>query len=48
MLDDAYSLMFVRNKGVCESVNMQSLIGIGPVAMNVLAKIQMNTSVIYV
>ena len=38
----------LEEKGVCESVNMQSLIGIGPVAMNVLANIQMNTSVIHV
>ena len=38
----------LEEKGVCESINMQSLIGIGPVAMNVLANIQMKTSVIYV
>ena len=38
----------LEEKGVCESVNMQSLIGIGLVAVNVLANIQMNTSVIYV
>ena len=42
------SLIFARRKGVCESVNIQSLIGISPVAMDVLANIQLNTSVIYV
>ena len=44
MLDDA--VLFLVEKRYCEFINMQSLIGIGPVAMNVLANIQMNTSVI--
>ena len=50
MLDDALLLEFdfVRKKSACESVNMQSLIGISPVAMGVLASIQISTFVIYV
>ena len=44
MLDDASLLEF----GVYDSVNMQSLIGIGPVVMDVLANIQINTCVIFV
>ena len=37
---------FCMKEKVSESVNMQSLIGVGPVVMDVLANIQINISVI--
>ena len=51
VLDDASLPEFdfcKKEKGVCESINMQSLIGISPFVMDVLANIQINTCVISV